>query len=114
MVRGRTTFEWLEGEHFLIQRSTMDHPDFPDAVAVIGEVDGALQSHYFDSRGVHRVYATGFADGTWTLHREAPEFDQRFSGTFSEDGATITGAYEMRQDGTTWEHDMAATYRRVA
>ncbi len=31
LVRGSTVFEWLEGEQFLIQRSRMEHPDFPDS-----------------------------------------------------------------------------------
>jgi hypothetical protein len=29
-------FEWLEGGHFLIQRSRNDHELFPDAICVIG------------------------------------------------------------------------------
>jgi hypothetical protein len=36
VVRGRSTFEWLEGKRFLIQRSVADHPAFPDAMAVFG------------------------------------------------------------------------------
>ena len=28
--------------------------------------------HYFDSRGVHRVYAIGFDGGELTLERDAP------------------------------------------
>jgi len=35
-IRGHTTFDWLAGRQFLIQRSHYDHPDIPDAVAVIG------------------------------------------------------------------------------
>ena len=62
MVRGRTTFEWLEGGRFLIQRAVNDHPDFPDSICVIGVMEGDddLSMQYFDSRGVHRVYAIGF------------------------------------------------------
>jgi hypothetical protein len=38
---------------------------------------------------------------------------QRFTGTFSEDGNTITGAWEKCPDGVEWEHDFALTYRRA-
>jgi len=36
IVRGSTTFEWLEGGHFLLQRSNVDHELFPDAICIIG------------------------------------------------------------------------------
>ena len=40
VVRGRATYEWLEGERFLIQRSVNEHPDFPDSLCVIGVMEG--------------------------------------------------------------------------
>ena len=79
---------------------------------------GAYTQHYYDSRGVVRVYVMTLADGAWTLTRERPdftplEFPQRFTGTFSADGNTITGAWEIGADGGEWEHDFALTYRRA-
>src|SRR5678815_417614 len=73
VVRGDVAVEWLEGERFLIHRARTDHPDFPDSISIIGFADrdragsapGAavasdhqqgLTMHYFDSRGVSRVY----------------------------------------------------------
>jgi hypothetical protein len=56
-VSGQATFEWLEDQPFLIQRSHYDHPEIPDAIAVIGIIDGKPSMHYFDPRGVHRVFA---------------------------------------------------------
>jgi hypothetical protein len=59
-----TSFEWLEGRRFLIQRWRVDHPAAPDGIAIIGwdeERETYLQ-HYFDSRGVARVYEMSFAD----------------------------------------------------
>jgi hypothetical protein len=55
--------------------------------------------------------------GVWRLPREAPDFSpldfcQRFTGTFSDDWATIDGSREKSFDGTVWEHDFALTYRR--
>ena len=64
VVRGRSAFEWLDGKRFLIQRSVTDHPEFPDAMAVFGVTDEQLSMHYFDSRGVYRVYAVSLSEGT--------------------------------------------------
>jgi hypothetical protein len=72
-AEGRTTFEWLEGGGFLIERSTVDRPEFPNGICVIGATgtDGGLQQHYFDSRGIARVYEMTLEDGVWTLSRGA-------------------------------------------
>jgi hypothetical protein len=113
MVTGRTAFEWLEGEQFLIQRSQADHPDFPDAIALIGAPAGTLSMHYFDSRGVHRVYEVSLSEGVWKIWRDAPGFSQRFTGTFGDDSRTISGLWELSRDGSSWDDDLEITYRRV-
>jgi hypothetical protein len=64
VVHGQASFEWLEGQKFLIWRERADHPDFPDSIAIIGVTNG-LQAHSFDSRGVHRVMDTRISDETW-------------------------------------------------
>ena len=111
---GRTTFEWLAGRRFLIQRLTAAQPDGPAVIAVIGaEPDGSLAQHYFDNRGVHRVYRMTLDGGSWKLWRESPGFWQRYTGTFSPDGSTITGAWEKSPDGSRWEHDFGLTYTRI-
>ena len=53
VISGQATFEWLEDQRFLIQRSHYDHPEIPDAIAVTGIIDGKPSMHYFDPRGVH-------------------------------------------------------------
>jgi hypothetical protein len=69
VVHGTASIEWLEGHRFLILRSRNDHPDFPDAISIIGftdvdrvgaQVDGSrgdsksrLRIHYFS----HAVYS---------------------------------------------------------
>jgi hypothetical protein len=40
------------------------------------------------------------------------DFSQRFTGTFSADGTTIVGGWEICHDATTWEHDFNLTYAR--
>ena len=64
------------------------------------------------------LYAMSLAGGVWTLTRESPDFTpldfrQRFIGTISDDGNTISGAWETGLDGAGWEHDFALTYRRA-
>jgi hypothetical protein len=113
--RARSTFAWLAGRRFLIQRWEVDHPDAPDGIAVIGfdEAGGTLLQHSFDSRGVARVYTMSLRDGVWTLERraEAPDFCQRFEATVGAEA--IAGRWETSADGTTWQPDFGLTYTRV-
>jgi hypothetical protein len=112
--QAETSFEWLEGRRFLVQRWHVDHPDAPDGIAIIGW-DGERATylqHYFDSRGVRRVYEMSLAAGVWKLRRTALGFSQRFSGSFDESADTISGTWEKSTDGSTWEHDFDLTYMR--
>jgi hypothetical protein len=112
-------FEWALGGRFLIQRTDVPQPA-PNSLAIIS-VDAESNrytQHYFDSRGVVRVYAMTFDGRTWTLLRDAPdfsplEFSQRFTGTFSDDGTAIVGRWEMSRDGSHWDHDFDLSYSRV-
>jgi hypothetical protein len=133
LVRGTARGEWLEGESFLILRTRMEHPDFPDAISIIGRMDrdrihgapsaaaistaggGAglgLSLHYFDSRGVFRVFDTTIDPTTWQYSRLAPGFSQRFIGTFGDGGDTIVGVSQLCQDDTHWKDDLRITYKR--
>lgn len=61
----------------------------------------------------------GFDGRAWTLLRERPDFSpldfaQRYTGRFSDDRRTISGAWEICHDGNTWEHDFELTYTKVA
>ena len=117
---GGCVFEWTLGGAFLLQRIEIPHPEAPDGLCIIGanaDGDGYTQ-HYFDSRGIARVYAMEFADGVWRLSRESADFTplpfaQRYTGTFSDDGRTIDGAWEIRREGSDWEVDFGLTYTRV-
>jgi hypothetical protein len=118
--QGTVTFEWMSGERFLIERWQVPHPDAPDGIAIIGfdEGRGTLLQHYFDSRGVARVYEMSFGDGVWKLERSSADFSpldfsQRYTGTFGDDGTTIGGRWEICHDGSTWEHDFDLTYTRL-
>ena len=128
VVHGTATIEWLEGERFLIVRARTDHPQFPDAISILGAVDQdraaaggsaaprsapeALRMHYYDSRGVFRDLEASIDETTWRLSYFTPGFSQRFTGTFADGGATISGLWEMCEDGRTWRDDLRITYRR--
>jgi hypothetical protein len=117
----RVTFEWLPGKRFLVERWTIPAPEAPDGIAIIGpdpEREGDYLQHYFDTRGVARVYRMRFRDGVWSMERDTADFSpldfaQRYTGTFSDDGRSITGAWEIAHDGTTWEHDFDLTYTKL-
>ena len=117
---GRTTFDWLLGRRFLVQQASADHPDAPDGHMIITadhrRDDGYLQ-HYFDSRGVVRLYEMDVDGPEWTLTRTTADFSpldfaQRWTSRFSDDGDTIEGRWETSPDGVEWALDFRLTYRR--
>jgi hypothetical protein len=116
-VVGRAVFAWAVDGAFLIQRAQI--PEAPESIVVMGlAANGDYTQHYFDSRGIARVYAMTFGDGVWTLLREAPDFTplsfaQRFVGRFSADGDTIDGRWEKASDGSDWQLDFELTYTRA-
>ena len=120
-VTARATLEWTLDGRFLLQRTEISIPEAPNTLSIIGPDPrgDAYAQHYFDTRGVVRVYAMTFEDGVWTLRRESPDFSdlsfhQRYEGTFSEDGNTIDGHWDISHDeGATWERDFDLVYRRV-
>ena len=114
VVRGRASYEWLEGGRFLIQRAANEHPGVPDSLCVIGVMEGEndLSMQYFDSRGVHRLYAIGFDGRELTLERDAPGFAQRCSAKLSDDGSTLAGVWQLNEDDQGYRDDLAFTYRR--
>ncbi len=112
---GRATFEWHASGAHLVQRATIDHPEAPDSVSIFGcdAANGTYFQLYSDARGVCRVYEMSIGDGEWKLWREGEPFAQRFSATFSDDGNTIEGRWELAEDGTNYATDFDLVYRRV-
>ena len=110
VVLGSTTFEWLEGGHFLVQRSHNDHELFPDAISVIGapEAGAGLVMEYFDSRGVRRTYGVSLDDGVLRIWRDDPAFVQRFVATPEHD--TFEGRWQVAPTPGDWQDDLKVTY----
>ena len=113
VIHGTVTWEWLEGERFLIQRSRTDDERFPDGMFVIGppEDGDGLVAEYFDSRGVRRTYAVSLEGGVLRMSRDAPGFDQRLTAKLAPD--VYEGEAEYAETPGDWQHDMRVTYRRA-
>jgi len=123
LIRGSSEIEWLDGERFLVYRSGHDHPDIPNAISIIGDTDG-LRMHYFDSRGVSRIYEATVTEEGWetAMSRlaspgsfaspDAP-FSQRMSFTFEDDDRVMSGKGSLSFDDVNWEDDLQITYSRV-
>jgi hypothetical protein len=106
---------------FLAERWSLDASGLPEGTPTSGtSVYGCDAAHgtyfqlYSDDRSVCRVYAMRLRGDEWTLWREGPPFAQRFTGTFSADGRTITGRWEIAEDGKDWRIDFDSTYTKVA
>ena len=112
VVNGSITFEWLEGGHFLVQRSRTDHDLFPDSICVIGapEDGDGLVMEYFDSRGVRRTYGISLEDGLLRIWRDHPGFAQRFSATVG--GDHFEGLWQLAREPGDWQDDLRLTYTR--
>jgi hypothetical protein len=111
----RTTFEWLRGRQFLIER--WEVPSAFDGIAIIGpgDADDAFRRHYYDGRGVHRIYEMTLADGLWRQWRDASDpFPQRFEGRIEDGGNTIIARWDKAEDDVTWAPDIDVIYRRIS
>lgn len=112
---GRVTFGWHPSGAHLIERGTADLPEAPDNISIIGcdAANGTYFQLYSDERGVCRVYQMSIGNGEWKLWRAGEPFSQRFTGTISDDGNTITGHWEIAEDFTNYTTDFDVVYRRV-
>jgi uncharacterized protein DUF1579 len=115
VLHGRVSFEWLEGGAFLIMRSEIDEPRFPDGVAIFGsdDVEKKFFMLYFDERGVSRKYTVSMEGNQLKWWRDDPSFSQRMSITIEDDGNKMSSKGEMSRDGGAWEDDLELTYTRV-
>lgn len=114
IVRGRCSYEWLTGRSFLIQRSEMPPNTVPSSIWVVGgasDTAGVWPVHYFDSRGVTRVYQLSFRDRVLKIWRDQPGFMQRSVGVF-EDDRTFRLRSQLAEGTGSWKRDLEMTLRR--
>jgi hypothetical protein len=109
-LNGRASFEWIEGGAFLMMRSDIDHPKFPDGIAIFGSDDEAETYYmiYFDERGISRKYDASITKNQLKWWRDSDHLSQRFTMTIEKDKLTSTG--EMSQNGGDWEKDLSLIY----
>ena len=98
-----------------MQRFSIDHPDVPNGINVIGcdVANGTYFQLYSDDRGVCRVYEMSIADGEWRLWRVGEPFVQRFTGRISADGSHIVGRWDLAEDGADFRTDFELRYDRM-
>ena len=97
-----------------MQRTVIALPEAPDSLSIIG-CDGGNGTYYqlsSDERGASRVYEMSIGRAEWKLWRTSAPFAQRFAATFSDDGNTMKGRWEMSEDGVNYATDFDLTYRR--
>ncbi len=110
---------------FLVLRTTGKPAALPDTLAIIGGApEGEPQPmHYFDSRGVKRLFLMALDGSTWRIWRapgedwngpDGPGFNQRFIGKLSADGKRIDGRWErgLGESGDQWQLDFTLNYVR--
>jgi hypothetical protein len=110
---------------FIVFHSTGEPAGVPDSVSIIGGApDGEPQPmHYFDARGVERLFLMALEGSTWKVWRapgedwngaNGPGFNQRFIGEISADRKKIEGRWErgIGDAGDEWEIDFPLTYFR--
>src|SRR2546428_1211942 len=115
-VSAEATIERLGA--FIVFRSVGEPAEMPSTLSIIGgAAEGEPQPmHYFDSRGVKRLYLTSVVGSTWKIWRapgedwngpDGPGFNQRFIGEISADGRTIESRWErgLEEASDTWEID---------
>src|SRR5262245_17268634 len=110
---GRAVFDWHDSGAHLVEHRTVDLPEAPASVSIIG-CDGANGTYfqlYSDERGVCRIYEMSIGHGEWKLWRDGEPFSQRFTATISDDGNTIAGRWETAEDSSTYVPDFDVILR---
>ena len=112
----RTTFEWHSSGAHLVQTTTVEMPEAPDSISIVGcdAANGTYYQLYSDERGVCRVFGMSISETEWRLWRDGEPFPQRFTGRFEDGGRRIAGRWEKAENGTNYTTDFDLTYVRVA
>jgi hypothetical protein len=108
-VIGRHVYSRVLDGAFVRLDWTYEHPDFPDATAMLSETG----MHYFDVRGVVRVFDLGWTESGYTMVHLEPDFSQRFTALFDSPDAMSTLGDYSEDRGVTWHPDFTTTMQRV-
>lgn len=107
-VSGETTYEWMGGGSFVLQRMS-----FGDnrGIEIIGYDDdsGTLKSHYYGMDGKVLEYEYEMDADTLIISIDTPQTQGDFVATFSADGSRYSGSWEWSQDGVPMGYDALMT-----
>lgn len=108
-VTGRHRYELVLDGAFVQLHWSYHHPDFPDATALFSQE----RYHYFDVRGVTRVFDVQLEEGGWSLVNVDPVFSQRGTSRFRGPDAFDTTGERSYDAGVTWHPDFTMRSGRV-
>jgi hypothetical protein len=108
-VAGRQRYERVLAEAFVLLSATYDHPDFPDALALLDE----SRCHYFDVRGVTRTFDLEVDHSGWTMIRRDADFWQRSGASFTGPDAMAGRGENSHDRGASWQDDFTISYTRA-
>lgn len=113
-TEGAITYEWMDGESFLIQRVDLEqHGQSITGIEIIGherefgtEPGEEIRSRFYDSTGNTLGYVYEMDGDTLTIWGEEKDSPAYFQGEFSDDDDTLTGEW-VYPDGGGYESTMA-------
>lgn len=109
---GRATARWL-GDAFIELETEMDGQRLWHFVLGHSDATNQLVALYHDPRPTSRLFAMTFTGRQWTLHREDPDFHQRFVADVSAD--RIAGHWDASEDhGANWRKDFDLIFERTS
>jgi hypothetical protein len=115
-LHGRTAFAWHEGGAFLVMRTEVDQPLFPDGLAIIASDDtaGRFILTYYDERGTSRIFDLSVGERSVTWRRDHPAFAQSVTITADAAGDRLASRGLMSRNGGDWEEDLSQVFTREA
>ena len=100
-LKATDIYEWLPGGFFLIHYVDGHMGDEEvKTIEIIGydDLSQTYFTHSYDNQGSAARYQANLLDSVWTIKGEL----ERFNGSFSDDGGTLSGTWEMSVDGMNW------------
>ena len=108
-VHGRLKYERVLDGAFVALDWVYEHPDFPDASAMLDDT----HFHYFDVRGVIRVFDFEIDETGWRMTWIASGFSQRSTAQFVGDDSIAVEGERSTDEGAIWEHDFRMDLQRA-
>jgi hypothetical protein len=115
VLHGRVSFAWQHGGAFLVWRSEVEHPLFPDGIAIVASDDeaGTIFMSYFDERAISRKYDVTLGENGFAMQRADPKFAQRMTFSLEAGDTRMVSKGEMSREGAAWEPDLSQIFERL-